>query len=413
MPRKKSSASTEIEVIGMLFKFAFDMIKNNKIMSTAIVLQLAISIMLLNVTLAMYNDVALRLNVLSDFDRSKTLFYMSKTILSEENEYENLKKLTDGAVVEPVYTCGFVNKEDNINIYATAYGDKTSEKLSYKMVSGQWYADAPKEKGVINVVAYEGSRFKTGDVYETALYSSDSEKEGKLKVKLKITGIVNNKVGVITGATSSNVLETDILFQEVDFQSILTENWFLLNYNDVLNLENVTDEVMIMPDAFIFTKSDDNSKYIKDLSNYGNILTFQSIIDNSDETLAEKLHTVYPIAAGVLMSGVIGAECLIILNNFRSRKRFAIYYLCGMRWGECITISVIQLTYLVAAAVPCSWIVFNLLNNFTIMNFNNVTLYDTNNIFVTIGIIVLMYAVSVISTKLMVSGSSPKDYLKD
>ena len=159
MPRKKSSASTEIEVIGMLFKFAFDMIKNNKIMSTAIVLQLAISIMLLNVTLAMYNDVALRLNVLSDFDRSKTLFYMSKTILSEENEYENLKKLTDGAVVEPVYTCGFVNKEDNINIYATAYGDKTSEKLSYKMVSGQWYADAPKEKGVINVVAYEGSRF--------------------------------------------------------------------------------------------------------------------------------------------------------------------------------------------------------------------------------------------------------------
>ena len=38
MPRKKSSASTEIEVIGMLFKFAFDMIKNNKIMSTIAVL---------------------------------------------------------------------------------------------------------------------------------------------------------------------------------------------------------------------------------------------------------------------------------------------------------------------------------------------------------------------------------------
>ena len=101
----------------MLFKFAFDMIKNNKIMSTAIVLQLAISIMLLNVTLAMYNDVALRLNVLSDFDRSKTLFYMSKTILSEENEYENLKKLTDGAVVEPVYTCGFVNKDLHPHFY--------------------------------------------------------------------------------------------------------------------------------------------------------------------------------------------------------------------------------------------------------------------------------------------------------
>ena len=96
MPRKKSSASTEIEVIGMLFKFAFDMIKNNKIMSTAIVLQLAISIMLLNVTLAMYNDVALRLNVLSDFDRSKTLFYMSKTILSEENEYEKAYRRSCG-----------------------------------------------------------------------------------------------------------------------------------------------------------------------------------------------------------------------------------------------------------------------------------------------------------------------------
>ena len=65
----------------MLFKFAFDMIKNNKIMSIAIVLQLAISIMLLNITLAMYNDVSLRLNVLSNFDSKKTLFYMSKTVI--------------------------------------------------------------------------------------------------------------------------------------------------------------------------------------------------------------------------------------------------------------------------------------------------------------------------------------------
>lgn len=86
----------------MLFKFAFDMIKNNKIMSIAIVLQFAISIMLLNITLAMYNDVSLRLNVLSNFDSKKTLFYMSKTVISEDEEYENLKKLAKGASIEPI-----------------------------------------------------------------------------------------------------------------------------------------------------------------------------------------------------------------------------------------------------------------------------------------------------------------------
>ncbi len=47
------------------------------------------------------------------------------------------------------------------------------------------------------------------------------------------------------------------------------------------------------------------------------------------------------------------------------------------------------------------------------MKFDRVALYDTNNIFVTLVIVVLMYAVSVLSTKLMVSSSSPKDYLKD
>ena len=254
----------------MLFKFAFDMIKNNKIMSIAIVLQLAISIMLLNITLAMYNDVSLRLNVLSNFDSKKTLFYMSKTVISEDEEYENLKKLAKGAFIEPIYVCGFVNRDENINIYATAYGDKTSEKLSYKMVSGQWYADAPKEDGVINVVAYEGSSFKAGDVYETTLYSS--ENEGKIKVKLRITGIVNNKVGVISGSMSSNVLETDTLFQDVEFEAIETNNWFLLNYNDVLKLGSIKDELMIMPDMFIYTDSDDTSKYIEDFSNLGNII---------------------------------------------------------------------------------------------------------------------------------------------
>ena len=395
----------------MLFKFAFDMIKNNKIMSIAIVLQLAISIMLLNITLAMYNDVSLRLNVLSNFDSKKTLFYMSKTVISEDEEYENLKKLAKGASIEPIYVCGFVNRDENINIYATAYGDKTSEKLSYKMVSGQWYADAPKEDGVINVVAYEGSSFKAGDVYETTLYSS--ENEGKIKVKLRITGIVNNKVGVISGSMSSNVLETDTLFQDVEFEAIETNNWFLLNYNDVIKLGSIKDELMIMPDMFIYTDSDDTSKYIEDFSSLGNIISVQSIIDNSGETLAEKLHTVYPVAAGVLMSGIIGAECLIILNNFRNRKKFAIYYLCGMRWSECIRISVIQLTYLIVAAAPVSLIAYKLLNDFTIMKFDRVALYDTNNIFVTLVIAVLMYAVSVLSTKLMVSSSSPKDYLKD
>ena len=113
------------------------------------------------------------------------------------------------------------------------------------------------------------------------------------------------------------------------------------------------------------------------------------------------------------MSGIIGAECLIILNNFRNRKKFAIYYLCGMRWSECIRISVIQLTYLIVAAAPVSLIAYKLLNDFTIMKFDRVALYDTNNIFVTLVIVVLMYAVSVLSTKLMVSSSSPKDYLKD
>lgn len=394
----------------MLLKFGFDIIKRNKIMSISIIIQIVISTVLLNYSLGLYNNVSLRYNVIKGFDVNKTLYYMPRDYVSDE-ELTRIINIDKDYTIEPVIYCGFVNQKDNINIYANAYGNNTSSKLHLEMVSGVWYEDCPKEDGIVNVVAYEGTDFAVGDIYETSLFSHE-EKE-RNKVKLKITGIVNRNVGVITGLMGSNHLQIDHFFEDVNFSSVRTNNWFLFNYTDLSGIENITDELSMMPNYFIYSNTDDNSEYITELSKTGDIISMQSMIDNSSESLAEKLHTVYPVAAGVLFSGVLGAECLIILNNLRNRKRFAIYYICGMKWNDCIKISVTQLSYLIAAAFPLTCIAFAVMFNFNIMSFNEITLFDTSNVIVTVGVILLMYFISVVSSKLMVSGSAPKDYLKD
>lgn len=393
----------------MLYKFGFDLIKNNKIMSIAIVVQLAISFVMLNFTVGIYNDVFIRLNIMKNFDLSNTIFYMNNDFMYE-SDLNDYKKEVGDSLIEPIYTCGFINKEDDINIYALAYGDETSKNLSYIMKEGQWYDKAAKEEGVINAVAFEGTQFNVGDVYETMLFSED---ENKMKsVKLKVTGIVNNKTGFISDSKTSNNMETDILFEDVDLKSIGTNNWFLLNYNDLLELGATSEEMFLSTNMFIY--SDGNTKEIIDaLSDSGNALTLQGIIDNSSEVFAQKMHMVYPLAAGVLLSGIIGAECLLILNNLKNRKRFAILYICGMKWNDSIKISAIQLSYLLFAVAPLSIIFYGIISVTHILDLTEIAMFEINNIIVTGIIIAFMYLVSIITTKLMTAKTTPKDCLKN
>lgn len=394
----------------MLLKIGFDVVKKHTVMFAAIVLQLIISIVLLNITIAMYNNVMARVQCISHFDTQKTLYYMAQSFFNRD-DLQKLTKEMNQLSVEPVYRCGFVNGDDGTNILAYAYGEKTSEHLSYRLVSGDWYARYPKEEGIINAVAYEGSDFKVGDVYETNLYRNEATEQ--IKVKLRITGIVDKRIGVISGAGGSNSLETDFLFEDVDFDAIQTNNLFLLDHNDLLALGDVENDLFLAPNLFLYSDSEDTSATIRHLSDSGNILTIQSIIDNSSESLAQNLHTIYPVAFGVLFSGILGAECLIILYNIRNRRKFAIFYICGMKWTDAIKISVIQLSYVMLVTIPLVLTALMIIIKNNLLGFSDITMFEANNLTVTLAVILLMYAITILSTKLMVSSSSPKDYLKD
>jgi len=393
----------------MLFKFGFDIIKNNKIMSIAIAVQLAISIVMLNYTIGICNNVFRRLNTISNFEHSDTIFYMSKDFI-DDSDCDKIQNIVNDSLIEPIYSCGFVNDKDGINIFASAYGDITSQNISYKIIDGQWYESAKKEEGIINVVAFEGTDFKVGDVYETYLYNEDKSK--MKSVKLKITGIVDRRIGIITSSMGSNSMETDILFDDVSAESVETNNWFILNYNDLHDIGAASGELIYSVNMFIY--SDGNTEdYIKALSDTGNPLTLQNIIDNSSEVFSQKMHKVYPIATCVLLSGIFGAQCLLILNNLKNKKRFAILYICGMKWNDSIKISIIQLSYILVAVIPLSIIFNSIIEKTNIIGLTDIVMFDTNNIIITLCLIVLMYLISIITTKLMTLKTTPKDCLKN
>lgn len=393
----------------MLFKFGLDIIKNNKITSVAIVVQLAISIVLMNFSIAMFNYVSIRINTISNFDHSKTLYYMNKSSMNNEDLKVIKSKLNDSEI-EAIYNCGFVNPQDGINIYACAYGNRTSEQLSFKMKKGVWY-ESDKQSGIINAVAYEDSDFDVGDIYETNLYNK--EQKNMKSVKIRITGIVDNKCGVLDDSMATNYLDANSLFENVYYDSIATNNLFLFNYNDLKQFNISLDELYLESDMFIYSDSSETDIYIQRLSDYGNTSSFQTVLDNSNEELAKNLHTIFPMSIGVLFTGVMGAECLIILNNLKNRRRFAVFYICGMKWSDSIKICVIQLSFLLVLTCSFAFIFFDIIAKNNLLDFNDIVMFDTNNIFITLSLLAIVYLISILTTKFMTTKISPKDCLKN
>ncbi|MDD6489692.1 MAG: hypothetical protein PUG48_07755 [Clostridia bacterium] len=390
----------------MYLKFGFGIFSKNLIANIILIIQLTCSIITLNITLGLYNNVYSKLDVLSGFDRNNTLYGFSENIINSE-ENSDLTDLLNNADSEPIKYCYMSDTENGSYIYGCAYGKNTSNALKIPLTEGNWYSDSEKDSDTVNAVVMNNSRYSVGNVYDIGMYDLNS---GETKtVKFKITGKIDKNTAVIFGVTTSNLINSKVLFSNFNGEDIGADTLFLFDSED----SNISEFLSCTPSLFIYADNETEvQKYAGQFNKFGNIFTMQEIYDNTLNGMKSELHSVFPIAISVLLIGIIGIQCLIVLNTTKNKKMFSIYFICGMKWRDCIKICLGHIMCIFIGAlflVLTIYFVADFTNTFSAVNI----MICSNNFLATTGIFALVFIISFLTTRLMLSNSSPVKCLKN
>lgn len=388
----------------MYLNYGFHIFSKNLIANIILIIQLTVSIILMNITLGLYNEAYSKLDVLSGFNSDSVVYQNSSDkLLSEQNieEYKKELNITDNIKLEPIMN-GF-SSSDNGAVMFCAYGSNTSRSMRLTIKSGQWYEDCKKDTEYINTVVYGSSKYNVGETYTMKLCNFATEEQKAFK--FKITGIIDEKTGVILGNTGSNSISVKEMFETFNSENYGADYLFLFNYEDNSDIKNY-----LTFSSSLFAYSNDNSAIstqdINNMKKLGQTFTIREISDNTKDGLQSEMHSVFPSAISITLIGVIGIICLIILNTIKCKKVFAVYFICGMKWKDCLKIIICHILCIFIGTVFLVAVAFGVMAS-TNMFTETHLLIKWNNLFITLGLFVMVLAVSIITAKCMLSNTSP------
>ena len=392
----------------MYLTYGFHIFSKNLAANIILIVQLTISIILMNITLGLYNEAYSKLDVLYGFDSDTVYQSFAEQYRLTFNEnfeaYEEALSLSENVKLEPIMNGGA--EFDGCYLSFCAYGSHTSHSMRLPITSGVWYDAAEKADGCINTVVLGSSKYHIGEIYTITVYNYMT---GQSKdFKFKITGLIDEKTGVVLGYQSSNFMSVKTMFEVFDREESGTDALFLFNYED----EGISDYLSC--GVFLFAYANNGSISDEDMSklkNFGYTFTIDEIIDNTKNDLQSEIHSVFPLAVSLTFIGIVGILCLIILNTLKCRKTFAVYYICGMRWKDCIKIIIGQILCIFIGSLFLTVIagVFMFVTNAFAETH---LLIQWNNLFLTLGLFAMVFVVSLITAKCMLSNTSPVTDLK-
>ncbi len=296
-----------------------------------------------------------------------------------------------------------------------SYTEKTIEKYKPIMKSGEWFTEKQiKNQDVIYSVIYdETERYKVGDRYNLK-YSYylpedlDFQNPKEKNLTVEIIGVLD-KNSMIFG------LETEFSLSD-DFRNLYTtpqrnENDFIALYCDE-QIEKA-DIPLIMYGTKLITYSDDLDDEEADaltteISNYATNISMKTFGERSQSYVYSEILKLFPLLICVLLLVVVSTVSISALNVKGGLKAFAIYYICGLRRGQCLMICLIN--SILTSVMACAATVIAL-NISSITGFISETVVSVNStsIIFCIAVIAFQIAISMVMPVILMNKGSLKD----
>lgn len=260
-----------------------------------------------------------------------------------------------------------IYNESELGFLSKDYADTMNKKLS----SGKWFNEAEQSDEYLNIIALTGFGFSTGDIIDLN-YIKDTYNEDTLRystettssIKAKVIGVVDDDMIVdLAGVYNSNGSkdgESEVLSQfvnKVKYNGIYAiydlENPLLKDLDPevteinahVVELEpNLSDEQLEE-----FNQSVSDSKYYK--------MSMKNCYDNTYRYEMGKMQNDIVFLVSAILISLVGIVGITALNFTRDIKTYAVYYINGMKWKNCLVINGISMAFILIASSLISFLI--------------------------------------------------------
>lgn len=425
----------------MYFKLGIHLFSRKSFMNIMLIILISISFLLTNMCLGMFNERNSLMDSVQNFDKENDCYFMYNT--QSFFDGSNFKEPTEADFVKDagseklkigyVYSgTSDIDVKQSFNTYLAkrkyvsyiAFDNYTINCLNYgNLISGEWCTEAKHKDGYLNVVALDGS-YNVGDTFELKFLKVEEETESYIDyegiyIPCIVTGILKNGSHIYNSHTSGNGISLSTLMPETFVETSKGEKSVIyFSYEDETVRELFKDDKTNKPllsNCFLHfddTLSEQEIFEIKEnLGNSGWLLSIQDICDNSEKEITERVIELVPFMFGVFLLTVICLICMITLNSMDHMKTYAVYYLCGMNWND---MKKIMLSYS-SIIMSFSTVLFGLVFAYTITlgKYANIILLKSNNLFVTLGMLLIIILIFVFVPYILLVRMSPKDALRE
>ncbi len=299
------------------------------------------------------------------FSRAGWVFYTCYAVIGEDQlctDAEQLENILQKADVMTCYETEDLNcslKSGRRKANYRIYDHELVTSYVPALESGCWLDRCTKEQGVIPaVVSHNDYGIQTGDVLDLV------ERGGKSKEytwQVKIVGVLEDGASIL-GWPQSNInghgdyrsMYTDYLLSEqgkpiflMDMDQIKQEEKEHNNRVFPRRLANVT-LVRYDKDITYEEKKANDNLLLSTMDIYMKY-PMQEVRDNSMEDLRNSMKAYVTIFAGALFLTLISTISIITMIVRQQMRLYAIFYICGMNWEDCVRIN--RVSTLITAAM--------------------------------------------------------------
>lgn len=235
-----------------------------------------------------------------------------------------LGALKDEGKVEAFYGTEIFSApiSDDINDRAKFifYPKELVNDIKFPVSSGKWFGDHSSDDEYIPIVIGSdlSSRYKIGDIVTFSFLNKKAAVIGKLE---------RNALVLTIGAGGSGVDLNDL---------------FSLGNNAVIACVNADEISSEMGGTIIKAAPQYRKDVLKSIADVSYTFTFEDLSERayaSNKLLTEMQTVVFVLMMIVCVAGVSSGNLMETIN---CRKRYAVYFMCGMDWSVCVRITLVE-----------------------------------------------------------------------
>ncbi|MDE6759773.1 MAG: hypothetical protein K2J90_03725 [Lachnospiraceae bacterium] len=357
----------------MLFKLGWIDFKRNFLIQGIIILLLVVTFL---AAISMVSAIEMKLKKYMVFKEDldcNGIYIMSDMIQNNEShtlfrDAEEIKEFLPEA--EEVFTVAklwepYVN---DMQINAWCYSPNIINRLSPELEEGRWFKEQDNNETVLKaVVSHNEDGLKTGDIVTMSTPLTDVEQ------KIEIIGVLqDNEPLFYHNDLAQPKGDYRDFYYTYDYESegriplfILSDSQILGNMNKQefsylnfrLNSEKgfqrqvTAGTIVIYPDNISEFTIRENINRLNQESRIHHTAALSDIRERSQKYIFKELNDLLPIALCTFIFIVVAGISAGVISVKKHLKNYAIYYICGMQWKQCLFISLCSSLVAVLAAV--------------------------------------------------------------